>query len=109
MGALDGMKVLDLTQYEAGTTCSQYLANLGATVYKIENPGVGDPGRATEGPGSGHYSVTPYAYTPKPGRKLVATNYVDMGQGILQMIEEIHRELHADAGSSTVLPCGDRP
>ncbi len=51
MGALEGMKVLDLTQYEAGTTCSQYLANLGATVYKIENPGVGDPGRATEGSG----------------------------------------------------------
>jgi formyl-CoA transferase len=51
MSALDGMKVLDLTQYEAGTTCSQYLASLGATVYKIENPGVGDPGRATEGTG----------------------------------------------------------
>ncbi len=51
MGALDGMKVLDLTQYEAGTTGSQYLANLGATVYKIENPGIGDPGRGTEGPG----------------------------------------------------------
>jgi formyl-CoA transferase len=51
MAALEGMKVLDLTQYEAGTTCSQYLANLGATVYKIENPGIGDPGRATEGPG----------------------------------------------------------
>lgn len=51
MSALDGMKVLDLTQYEAGTTCSQYLANLGATVYKVENPGIGDPGRATEGTG----------------------------------------------------------
>ena len=51
MGALAGMKVLDLTQYEAGTTCSQYLANLGATVYKVENPGIGDPGRGTEGPG----------------------------------------------------------
>lgn len=49
--------------------------------------------KPVDGPGSGHYSVTPYAYTPKPGRKLVATNYVDMGQGILQMIEEIHREL----------------
>ena len=51
-----------------------------------------------DGPGSGHYSVTPYAYTPKPGRKLVATNYVDMGQGILQMIEDIHRELQAADG-----------
>jgi formyl-CoA transferase len=51
MGALEGMKVIDLTQYEAGTTSTQYLANLGATVYKIENPGIGDPGRGTEGPG----------------------------------------------------------
>ena len=51
MAALDGMKVLDLTQYEAGTTCSQYLAWFGATVYKIERPGIGDPGRASEGAG----------------------------------------------------------
>ena len=51
MGALEGMKVLDLTQYEAGTTSTQYLANLGATVYKVENPDIGDPGRGTEGPG----------------------------------------------------------
>lgn len=64
-----------------------------------------------EGPGSGHYSVTPYAYTPKPGRKLVATNYVDMGQGILQMIEEIHCELHAadEASAAATPPPGARP
>ncbi|HTE53102.1 MAG TPA: NAD(P)-dependent oxidoreductase [Kofleriaceae bacterium] len=39
---------------------------------------------------AGHYSVTPYAFTPKPGRKLVTTEYVDMGQGLLQMVEELH-------------------
>lgn len=40
--------------------------------------------------GSGHYAVTPYAYTPKPGRKLVATHYVDMGQGLLRLVEDLH-------------------
>jgi len=52
MPALDGMKILDLTQYEAGTSSTQLLAWLGATVVKIEQPGVGDPGRHTE-PGVG--------------------------------------------------------
>ena len=55
-----------------------------------------------------HYRITPYSHSPKIAKKLVNHYYLDLGQGLLDCIEEIrHRleraedklERHPDAGA----------
>lgn len=47
-------------------------------------------------PNSGHYQITPYAFMPKIGRKLLPPLTVDLGQGILRVMEAEHRALHPE-------------
>ena len=49
-GALNGVKVLDLSRILAGPTCTQLLGDLGATVVKVENPKTGGDDTRQWGP-----------------------------------------------------------
>lgn len=45
MGPLTGLKILDLSHILSGPFCTMILADMGAEVIKVEEPGQGDPAR----------------------------------------------------------------
>ena len=71
-GALEGIKVLDLTQVYSGPFCTMLLKDMGAEIIKIERPGSGDLTRSdvphTEGMEGGAY------ITLNRGKKSVTLN-----------------------------------
>ena len=73
MPALDGMRILDMTQYEAGTSCTQALAWFGADVVKVEQPGIGDPGRGV----ARGTDNSPYFCNWNSNKRSIALNLAD--------------------------------
>ena len=43
-----------------------------------------------------HYEITPYKFNPKMAKKIFDDNYIDLGQGLLDMLSQIHN------GSKTI-------
>jgi len=41
-----------------------------------------------------HYKITPYTFSPKIGKKLVNNLYTDIGQGLLQLMEDVFKEVN---------------
>lgn len=49
--------------------------------------------KKTSDENTGHYKITPYTFHPTVAKKLVANPYIDLGQGLLECIQEIYKEL----------------
>lgn len=43
-----------------------------------------------------HYSQSPYSFSPKLGKKLTLNPRIDLGQGLLNLLTEIHEKLHPE-------------
>jgi len=68
MKALEGIKIIDLTQAYSGPFCTMHLADHGAQVIKVERPGSGDQSR-TWGPMKNDYSAY-YAFLNRNKKSL---------------------------------------
>ena len=75
-GPLNGITVLDLTRVLAGPYCTMVLADLGARVIKVEQPGTGDDSRAF-GPFMKGQSA--YFGSLNRGKESIALNLKDDG------------------------------
>jgi crotonobetainyl-CoA:carnitine CoA-transferase CaiB-like acyl-CoA transferase len=92
VGALSGLRVLDLSRILAGPTATQALADLGAEVIKIERPGSGDDTRGWGPPfvqnvHGQNSRESAYFLSANRGKKSVAINIATPeGQALIRQI-----------------------
>lgn len=48
-----------------------------------------------------HYTFTPYRFTPRAALKIVPTTFVDLGQGILELVEEVYQAQQGKKGDQS--------
>ncbi|TNH07248.1 CaiB/BaiF CoA transferase family protein [Testudinibacter sp. TR-2022] len=85
-GALEGLRVLDLSRVLAGPFCSMMLADMGAEVIKIEQPGSGDDSRQFAPMKSGESS---YYMNLNRNKKGITLNLKGKGRDIfLEMVKQ---------------------
>jgi formyl-CoA transferase len=85
--ALKGIKILDLTQFEAGPSCTEALAWLGADVVKVEEPTRGEPGRwgfSDRPDADSHYFI----YYNLNKRSITCNLKTDEGKALLRRLIE---------------------
>jgi crotonobetainyl-CoA:carnitine CoA-transferase CaiB-like acyl-CoA transferase len=85
-GALDGVRVLDLTRYIPGPYATMFLGDLGADVVKVEELGLGDPTRALP-PAVGSDSAV-HAALNRNKRSIAVDLRTDQGAAILRRLAE---------------------
>ena len=81
-GALDGIRVLDLTRILAGPLCAMTLGDMGAEVLKVEPPGAGDDTRSWGPPFAGGESAY-FLGINRNKRSMTLNMAVQAGQEIL--------------------------
>ncbi|MDO9437590.1 MAG: CoA transferase [Hydrogenophaga sp.] len=77
---LSGIQILDLTRVLAGPWATQHLADLGATVIKVERPGTGDESRGYGpflGAKTGPRRMTPMYLCANRNKKSITVNLAD--------------------------------